>query len=375
MPAILQTPPAPPRTSRRIPASPNAPQVTCTNRLRQCPPSLNVPACFGLSRAARRRAEGSRREIPGHRLTRDSPFRCRVVATWPQETDDGSAAEPRQTPSSTPASEHTSREVGHYSSVGELRDRVCAPHRRSGLSASLAFAERNKPGRGAARPRRRRSRGRRPRPGHRPCRAGARRRPSWWIPSSRGPGPDRPGRDPTQPRQSRAGHHNAERALAVHAETGHRLGRARAHLVADHAHRAVGDDRKAHTHQRRARALFTEIGAPWPITPAPSSATRTVARPSVDLSKLPTNPAALRCGWSRPPRGRVSKRSPHIPAEGGEHPASIPTAGPTRLVIRSTQPRLDRTSPIHSAHPSKPFCADVKGLLGSEQPEQFTKGV
>ena len=129
MPAILQTPPAPPRTSRLMPASPNAPQVTCTNGLRQCPPSLDVPACFGLSRAARRRAEGSRREIPGRRLTRDSPFRCRVVATWPQETDDGSAAEPRQTPSSTPASEHTYREVGHYSSVGDLRDRVCAPHK------------------------------------------------------------------------------------------------------------------------------------------------------------------------------------------------------------------------------------------------------
>ncbi|WBB61228.1 BTAD domain-containing putative transcriptional regulator [Streptomyces sp. WMMC500] len=54
---------------------------------------------------------------------------------------------------------------------------------------------------------------------------------------------------------------HARQALTIHTETGHRLGQARAHLVAHHALRAC--ERPDQSHEHRALALFTEIGADW----------------------------------------------------------------------------------------------------------------
>jgi DNA-binding SARP family transcriptional activator len=60
----------------------------------------------------------------------------------------------------------------------------------------------------------------------------------------------------------------AERALAVHIETGHRLGLARTHAVTTTALRQLGRGGEARQHEERAAALFAEIGAPPGLTPA-----------------------------------------------------------------------------------------------------------
>jgi DNA-binding SARP family transcriptional activator/Tfp pilus assembly protein PilF len=57
---------------------------------------------------------------------------------------------------------------------------------------------------------------------------------------------------------------DAERALLVHAESGHRLGQAHAHLVAGAALSDLRDGRRARLHRDRAGALLAEIGAPGP---------------------------------------------------------------------------------------------------------------
>lgn len=53
---------------------------------------------------------------------------------------------------------------------------------------------------------------------------------------------------------------HAEQAVAIYAESGHRLGEAHAHLVAERANRATGDERVARLHQHLASALSTENG-------------------------------------------------------------------------------------------------------------------
>jgi tetratricopeptide (TPR) repeat protein/DNA-binding SARP family transcriptional activator len=53
---------------------------------------------------------------------------------------------------------------------------------------------------------------------------------------------------------------HAEQAVAIYAECGHRLGEAHAHLVAERANRAAGDERAARRHQDQASALSTENG-------------------------------------------------------------------------------------------------------------------
>ena len=51
-----------------------------------------------------------------------------------------------------------------------------------------------------------------------------------------------------------------DQALAIHAETGHRLGQAQAHLVTARAAHAAGDHAEAGTRQSEANALFAELG-------------------------------------------------------------------------------------------------------------------
>jgi hypothetical protein len=52
--------------------------------------------------------------------------------------------------------------------------------------------------------------------------------------------------------------------VAVQTETGHRLGRARAHRLAAAARSATGDDLAAAAHRRLAAALFAELDLPAP---------------------------------------------------------------------------------------------------------------
>jgi DNA-binding SARP family transcriptional activator/Tfp pilus assembly protein PilF len=58
---------------------------------------------------------------------------------------------------------------------------------------------------------------------------------------------------------------HAEQALAIHAETGHRLGEARTQLVLERALRGTGHEEEAKARHQAARALCTEIGAPWSV--------------------------------------------------------------------------------------------------------------
>jgi DNA-binding SARP family transcriptional activator len=55
---------------------------------------------------------------------------------------------------------------------------------------------------------------------------------------------------------------HADLALRIHAETGHRQGEARAHLVAGHAHRRTSNDPGAQSHLQRAHDLCSDIGLP-----------------------------------------------------------------------------------------------------------------
>jgi tetratricopeptide (TPR) repeat protein/DNA-binding SARP family transcriptional activator/DNA-binding XRE family transcriptional regulator len=76
--------------------------------------------------------------------------------------------------------------------------------------------------------------------------------------------------------------HHAHEALAVHAETGHRLGAARTHRVLDHILDSAGRPGDAEAHRRRAHWLFVGMGipdvdefhllpaAPVPTAPGPS---------------------------------------------------------------------------------------------------------
>jgi hypothetical protein len=55
---------------------------------------------------------------------------------------------------------------------------------------------------------------------------------------------------------------SGQQALALHRQTGHRLGQARTLLVVGHALRRTGDTDAALSRWREALALFTDIGSP-----------------------------------------------------------------------------------------------------------------